>query len=510
MKLKSIIGAVLCAALLCGCGGGALPDGTTVPTEPPVHTTAPTETTAPVQTLPQQTEPVIADDPLSLLRADMKPLMVATAFFGYWDADLSDHPTSHLRQEFPNYWASNGYMADIGHTFGDYGTLYLVVPRTDETKISVNFVSPEGGFPYEKIVNVHDRERGEPFYVLSMLEQDDAMLEIIFEESDGRKLYWYPVWGEFRCEGTQLSAESLVADFSVYDDLPEADTANADKALDILRADMKAPLFATAYFTEWDNAVSETAGGLVKYYFPKFWGENEYLADIKDCYGNYGGLYCVVPRSEDMTVTVCTVSVEGEFPYSRNEELTKRRGSPFFALGECNGDLMIEVRVETPGGETAYWYPSWSETQGSTQVLNPGTLMADFSPPSEMTPRQTMMTNGWTIPEDSDMDGHFWLSHYLSYGLDLLPGGEAILYDVDDGGAYHMAFEGEWVYKNGYLYLHMIPSEGSDYEEFAGTFPVLLDPYGYGDLWLGRSEDGTALPYFTENTDYDELEQPKG
>ena len=43
MKLKSIIGAVLCATLLCGCGGGALPDGTTVPTEPPAHTTAPAQ-----------------------------------------------------------------------------------------------------------------------------------------------------------------------------------------------------------------------------------------------------------------------------------------------------------------------------------------------------------------------------------------------------------------------------------------------------------------------------------
>ena len=71
MKIKSILAAVLCAVLLCGCGGGAVPAGTTVPTEPQVHTTAPTETTAPVQTVPVETEPVIADDSLSLLRADM-------------------------------------------------------------------------------------------------------------------------------------------------------------------------------------------------------------------------------------------------------------------------------------------------------------------------------------------------------------------------------------------------------------------------------------------------------
>lgn len=34
MKSKSIVAAVLCAVLLCGCGGGAVPDGAAVPSNP--------------------------------------------------------------------------------------------------------------------------------------------------------------------------------------------------------------------------------------------------------------------------------------------------------------------------------------------------------------------------------------------------------------------------------------------------------------------------------------------
>ena len=118
MKLKSIIASVLCAVLLCGCGGGAVSDGTT---EPPVHTTAPTETTAPVQTVPQETETVIADDALSLLRADMKPQMVALGYFGYFNEEIFDTPMDYLRDEFPNYLASNAYLSGIDQIYGDYG-----------------------------------------------------------------------------------------------------------------------------------------------------------------------------------------------------------------------------------------------------------------------------------------------------------------------------------------------------------------------------------------------------
>ena len=107
MKLKPILGVMLCAVLLCGCGGGALPDGTTVPTEPSLCTTAPTETTVPVQTVPPETETVVADDALSLLRADMKPHMAALGYFGYFDEERFDTPVDHLRAEFPNYLASN-------------------------------------------------------------------------------------------------------------------------------------------------------------------------------------------------------------------------------------------------------------------------------------------------------------------------------------------------------------------------------------------------------------------
>ena len=144
MKKRIAALALSGALLLSGCGGGAAPDGTTVLTEPPVHTTAPTETTAPVQTVPPETEPVIADDPLSLLRADMKPHMAALGYLGYCDLEKYDSPMAYLQGEFPNYLASNAYLSGVSRVYGNYGSLYCVVPRDPNARVTVNHVKFEG------------------------------------------------------------------------------------------------------------------------------------------------------------------------------------------------------------------------------------------------------------------------------------------------------------------------------------------------------------------------------
>ena len=103
------------------------------------------------------------------------------------------------------------------------------------------------------------------------------------------------------------------------------------------------------------------------------------------------------------------------------------------------------------------------------------------------------------------MEGRFWLSYQYFYGLDLLEDNHAVIYDVNPDGSFDQAYVGLWRYSDGNLYLEMEPCIGTDYGPFMGCFPILLDPWGYGDLWLGRGEDGFALPYFPEHIDADEL-----
>ena len=513
MKLKSIIGAVLCATLLCGCGGGALPDGTTVPTEPPAHTAAPTETTAPTQTVPQETETVIADDPLSLLRADMKPHMAALGYLGYCDLENYDSPMSYLQGEFPNYMASNAYLSGIDRVYGNYGSLYCVVPRDPNARVTVNHVKFEGMYPYQHLQTIEADAPGEPFFVLCVVD-DETLLEVIITESDGRTLYWYPTLSEFYCDGTQMVSSYLVADYGLYEDIPEADTAHADSALDILRADMTVPVAADAVLDHWDESSEKAPIEYAREIYPKFFAENEFLLDIEVCYGNSGMFCCVIPRLPDTTVTVNMVSTEGEYPYRKLENLAEHpNGAPFFLLSDVDEERMLEIIFAEPDGRTITWYPYWNEVQGDTAVVEPTGLMTSFTPPSEQTLRQTMMSYGWVVPTLSQIEGTCWLSRYFGYSLDLLPGGEAVIYDVSYDGDfdtnYTEAYRGVWLCDSGYLTLTMRPVEGSDRKTFTGTYPILLDPYG--DLWMGRSEaDGTALPYLPVGYDADTLEPTVG
>ena len=115
------------------------------------------------------------------------------------------------------------------------------------------------------------------------------------------------------------------------------------------------------------------------------------------------------------------------------------------------------------------------------------------------------MAEGWRIPELDELEGSFWLSYQYPYGLDLLGENHAAIYDVNPDGSFDQAYDGLWSYSDGYLYLEMAPCIGTDNGHFICAVPILLDPWGYGDLWLGRGEDGFALPYFPEHVDADEL-----
>lgn len=508
MKLKSIIGAVLCATLLCGCGGRAVPDGTTVPTEPPVQTTAPRETTAPVQTVPPETEAVIADDPLSLLRADMKPHMAALGYFSYFNEELYDTPMDYLREEFPNYLASNAYLSGIDKVYGNYGSLYCVVPRDPNARVTVNHVKFEGMYPYEHLQTIEADAPGEPFFVLPVLD-DETLLEVIITEPDGRILRWYPTISELYCEGTRLTSSYLVADYGPYEDIPEADPANADKALDTLRADMTVPVAARALLDHWDETSGKDPIEYAREIYPKFFAENAFLAEAQKCYGGSGNIYCVVPRLPDTTVTVNVVSTEGEYPYQKLENLGEHTdGEPFFVLSELDEERMLEIIFTEPDGRTLTWYPYWNEVHGDTKVVAPDSLMTGIWAPSERTFRDTLMSYGWVVPELSQIDGTCWESRYYSYGLDLFSGGEAILYDItydeDFNSLYSVGYRGVWLFDNGYLTLTMRPEEGTGYAPFTGTYPLLLA--SYGELWMGRSEaDGTALPYIPAGNEGDDL-----
>ena len=130
---------------------------------------------------------------------------------------------------------------------------------------------------------------------------------------------------------------------------------------------------------------------------------------------------------------------------------------------------------------------------------------------NEEDPYAYAVSQGWQIPEFSELVDTFWLS-WNGYALELMDdsvpgdnGGWAILYDVDEIGAYTESYSGSWSYEDGWLYLSLVPV-GNGYL-VDDSFPVLMLD---GQLWIGRNSSGLGLPHFYSDTLADVLDQPKG
>ena len=121
------------------------------------------------------------------------------------------------------------------------------------------------------------------------------------------------------------------------------------------------------------------------------------------------------------------------------------------------------------------------------------------------------LSEGWQVPELSQLMDTFWLS-WNGYALELADdgvpndnGGWAILYDVNENGAYIQSYTGSWSYADGMLYLSLVPLVNGYLVD--DSFPVLmLDD----QLRIGRNSSGIGLPHFYSDMLADVLDQPKG
>ena len=132
---------------------------------------------------------------------------------------------------------------------------------------------------------------------------------------------------------------------------------------------------------------------------------------------------------------------------------------------------------------------------------------------STESPYDYAISQGWRLPELTELTDTFWLSQWCGYALELAEdsvpgdnGGWAKIYDVDEIGAYTESYSGSWSYEDGMLHLSLVPANGNGVF-VDDSFPVLMLD---GELKIGRTENGTGLPHFYSDTLIDTLEQPKG
>ena len=128
-------------------------------------------------------------------------------------------------------------------------------------------------------------------------------------------------------------------------------------------------------------------------------------------------------------------------------------------------------------------------------------------------PYDDALSEGWQVPELSQLSDTLWLSQWNAYALELFEdavpgnnGGWAMIYDVDEIGAYTESYSGYWQYEDGLLHLSLVPARG-DGVFVDDSFPVLMMD---GELRIGRTATGTGLPHFYSDMLMDTLEQHKG
>ncbi len=138
--------------------------------------------------------------------------------------------------------------------------------------------------------------------------------------------------------------------------------------------------------------------------------------------GNYGELYCIVPRDENASVAVNKLDESG------NEFQTVYRsesGEPILVF--CNQSGIgpdTEISIVGEDGCVAVWSPKLDERLFLDECLDAdgGNVMMDCTPYAEILrgKYRELKDSFWTLPEASDLIGTSWqAADYLSDGTEM-------------------------------------------------------------------------------------------
>ena len=455
---------------LAACGGNAPAGGT----EPPV-TKSPAAQKAPAKPA----------DSLSALRADMKPPVMAVADFGFPELSEEFGIMDYLMDEFPNWMAEHDFIGKIpeDHTiltcgYEDWGNLVCIVPHDPEASVFVHVTQYSDQEPYEQMDTVYRAESGDPILLLaSTAEKISVSVDVI--DSSGRGATWEPYWGISYPIPEDGYYGALVMDFS-----PISEKTAYQNAVAYGWTVPDISILKDSYFH------SDFGYELSLSYIPgEIYDGEAYIFEDRGTgayhYAYYGywryddGLLHLDMESYDDS----SIVIQDAFPV-----LTDPYGEGWLGI-YCTEDGAV--------------LPCFLADMDYDELI-PLTAYAED-------PYSYALSQGGRVPELSELTDSFWLS--FNYALELLEdavpgdnGGDAILYDVDEIGAYTKRYSGTWSYEDGLLHLMLLPENGDGYF-IDDNFPILMLN---GELWIGLSAGGQGLPHFQADQLSDLLEQPKG
>lgn len=226
--------------LLCLSACGEDPAPTTGPTEPAAptqtiepteeQTQEPTEAAHPSEVTPTTEATLPTEEPedpsLLIFRQAMveTPQLFAAAFFGYVPQDAD--PYTVMQESAPQLCEDLPFLLDIRgeNIVGSFGYLFCIVPADESMTVAVNRRpwNPETG-SYEEPEVLYRSEDGSPILVMCPNEDWIPDTEVILTDPNGNVAVWSP----YLDPSYHISllrndnGESLIFDFTSYEELPE-------------------------------------------------------------------------------------------------------------------------------------------------------------------------------------------------------------------------------------------------------------------------------------------------
>ena len=302
-------------------------------------------------------------------------------------------------------------------------------------------------------------------------------------------------------------------------DDPDAETPTDEASLDLLRACMEdtAQVAAVAYLGYLDQ--SERSMDLEDWLWTNVPGLMEDMTFLQSfpgervLNGDYGDLYCIVPRDKNTSLAVDHVTWRstGSGVWPETDEVLYRSESAeplllFVRWEEFQDEPDVEVVAVANGGAEVTWLPIRNLEDGGYLVLPTGEndepLLLDFSSFGDL-PGLDYGDDGWFPPTELGLANTTW--NYGSWMLELRDSGGAsayaglaeLSYQQEDGQEYQRVDFGAWRMEDDCLYL--------EFSADSGRFPVLIDPSGE-HLRIQQDRDTKArLPFFADGADTMEL-----
>ena len=453
---------------------------------PAPETTVPTVATTPAT----QPAPAESTDPLSILRTEMAPPVIAVADFGFPSLSEAFEVMDYLLDEYPQWMAAHDFITNMPDEriirtggYEDWNNLLCIVPRDPKASVTVWVIECTDEAPYQKESAAYSSLTGEPILLLANISENlNVYVEVV--DSQGNGVKWWPYW-----ENCEPIPESDFIGSQVMYFTPDSEKTAYQHALDygwtVPGEDFLRDHFWQSscwdYRLELRYAPGEVYDGeafLWEFNFMDEDGYSYYEVTYEGCWRYDGGMLHLALEGIDGDV------IEEDFPILTDPDGYDWLGIYSTDEGVCLPQfegLMTYDELAPMGGDTISAY--------------------DYA-----------ISQGWRLPTLDELVNSEWVSD-CGYAMDLLddgvPGdnaGQITVYDMNENGAYTVSYTGTWSFEDSMLHLLLTPKNADGYF-IDDSFPILMLD---GMLWIGRNDDGYALPYFYSDMLADILSQPKG